>query len=49
MFFSIQNARVRSPKGRVRDDDFMLGLSSDHTRINFIWAETFHGFMPLKS
>ena len=22
--------RVRSPKRRVRDDDFMFGLSSDH-------------------
>ena len=25
--------RVRSPKGRVRDDDFMVGSSSDHGRI----------------
>ena len=25
--------RVRSPKRRVRDDDFMVGLSSDHLRI----------------
>ena len=25
--------RVRSPKRRVRDDNFMLGLSSDYRRI----------------
>ena len=25
--------RVRSPKRRVRDDDFMLGSCSDHARI----------------
>ena len=25
--------RVRSPKRRVRDDDFILGLSSDYPRI----------------
>ena len=25
--------RVRSPKRRVRDDDFMVGSSSDHPRI----------------
>ena len=25
--------RVRSPKRRARDDDFMLGLSSDYRRI----------------
>ena len=25
--------RVRSPKRRVRDDDFMVGLSSDYPRI----------------
>ena len=31
--------RVRSPKRRVRDDDFMLGLSSDYPRIVFILAE----------
>ena len=27
--------RVRSPKRRVRDDDFMVGSSSDHGRIIF--------------
>ena len=26
--------RVRSPKRRVRDDDFILGLSSDYPRIS---------------
>ena len=26
--------RVRSPKWRVRDDDFILGLSSDYPRIS---------------
>ena len=31
--------RVRSPKRRVRDDDFILGLSSDHARMVFILAE----------
>ena len=25
--------RVRSPKRRVRDDDFIVGLSSDYARI----------------
>ena len=32
--------RVRSP---VRDDDFMLGLSSDCRRIVFLMAEAIHG------
>ena len=27
--------RVRSPKRRVRDDDFVFGLSSDYPRIIF--------------
>ena len=31
--------RVRSPKRRVRDVDFMVGLSSDSVRIVFILAE----------
>ena len=32
--------RVRSPKRRVRDDDFMVGLSSDYPRrIVFLLAE----------
>ena len=35
--------RVRSPKRRVRDDDFMLGLSSDCRRIVFLLAEAIHG------
>ena len=35
--------RVRSLKRRVRDDDFVVGLSSDHVRIVFILAEAIHG------
>ena len=35
--------RVRSPKRRVRDDDFMLGLSSESVRIVFLLAEAIHG------
>ena len=31
--------RVRSPKRRVRDDDFILGLCSDYPQIVFILAE----------
>ena len=31
--------RVSSPKRRVRDDDFILGLSSDCARIVFLLAE----------
>ena len=31
--------RVRSPKRRVRDDDFMVGSWSDYPRIVFILAE----------
>ena len=31
--------RVRSPKRRVRDDDFILGSWSDYPRIVFISAE----------
>ena len=31
--------RVRSPKRRVRDDDFVVGLSSNHGRIVFLLAE----------
>ena len=31
--------RVRSPKRRVRDDDFILGLCSDFARIVFLLAE----------
>ena len=41
--------RVRSPKRRVRDDDFILGLSSDcDPRMVFLLAEAFREF-PLKS
>ena len=47
--------RVRSPKRRVRDDDFIVGcvriivgLSSDYPRIVFLLAEAFREF-PLKS
>ena len=36
--------RERSPKRRVRDDDFMLGCGSDHARIVFILAEAIQGF-----
>ena len=43
--------RVRSPKRRVRDDDFMVGLSSDYRRnvveSSFYWRKQFTGF-PLK-
>ena len=31
--------RVRSPKRRVRDDDFILGLSSECRRFVFLLAE----------
>ena len=44
-------ARGRSPKRRVRDDNFMLGLSSDmfglssdYRRIVFLLAEAIQGF-----
>ena len=37
--------RVRSPKRRVRDDDFMLGMSSECRRIVFILAEAIQGFL----
>ena len=44
--------RVRSPKRRVRDDDFMLGLCSDYVRnlfeSSFYWRKHFTEF-PLKS
>ena len=36
--------RVRSPERRVRDDDFMLGLSSNHGGIVFVLAEAIQGF-----
>ena len=36
--------RVRSPKRRVRDDDFIVGLSSDSGRIVFLLAEALHRF-----
>ena len=36
--------RVRSPKRRVRDDDFVARLSSGHGRIVFILAEAIQGF-----
>ena len=35
--------RVRSPKLRVRDDDFILGLCSECRRIVFLLAEAIHG------
>ena len=35
--------RVRSPKRRVRDDDFILGSCSDCRRIVFLLAEAIHG------
>ena len=40
--------RVRSPKRRVRDDDFVVGLSSNYRRIVFLLAEAFRE-LPLKS
>ena len=40
--------RVRSPKRRVRDDDFVLGLSSESVRIVFLLAEAFRE-LALKS
>ena len=44
--------RVRSPKRRVRDDDFILGSWSDHLRnlfeSSFYWRKQFTEF-PLKS
>ena len=51
--------RVRSPKRRVRDDDFIVGLSSDYPRISsdissdyprivFLLAEAFTAY-PLSS
>ena len=44
--------RVRSPKRGVRDDDFILGLSSDYPRnlleSSFYWRKHFTEF-PLKS
>ena len=44
--------RVRSPKRRVRDDDIMVGLSSDHGRImresSLFWRKQFKEF-PLQS
>ena len=35
--------RVRSPKRRVQDDDFMLGSWSESVRIVFLLAEAIHG------
>ena len=35
--------RVRSPMRRLRDDDFILGLSSDYGRIVFLLAEALQG------
>ena len=35
--------RVRFPKRRVRDDDFMLGLCSESVRIVFLLAEGLYG------
>ena len=44
--------RVRSPKLRVRDDDFIIGLCSDYVRnvveSSFYWRKQFTEF-PLKS
>ena len=36
---------VRSPKRRVRDDDFMVGSCSDYPRIVFILAEAIQGIL----
>ena len=35
--------RVRSPKRRVQDDDFIVGSWSDSVRIVFLLAEAIHG------
>ena len=35
----------RSPKRRVRDDDFIPGLSPDHARIVFLSAEAVQGVL----
>ena len=35
--------RVRSPKRRVRDDDFIVGLCLDYRRIGFLLPEAIHG------
>ena len=40
--------RARSPKRRVRDDDFVVGLSSNYRRIVFLLAEAFRE-LALKS
>ena len=44
--------RERSPKRRVRDDDFIFGLSSDYRRImlesSLYWRKQFRE-LPLKS
>ena len=49
---SAKMGRVRSPKRRVRDDDFVVGLSSDHGRImvesSLYWRKQFREF-PLTS
>ena len=54
LYFSIQNcrgkiARGRSPKRRVRDDNFIVGLSSDYRRIVFILAEALEALITLRS
>ena len=38
--------RVRSPKRRVRDDDFLFGLCSDYPRIVFLLAEALQALSP---
>ena len=40
--------RVRSPKRRVRDDDFMLGCPRNVLESSFYWRKQFTEF-PLKS
>ena len=58
LYFSLQNAshlsemgQVRSRERRVRDDDFIVGSSSDHGRIileSFLyWRKQFMDF-PVK-
>ena len=43
---------VRSPKRRVRDDDFMVGSCSDHGRIilesSFYWRKQFSDILNLE-
>ena len=45
---ALKMGRVRSPRRRVRDGDFIFGLSSDYLRImvesSLYWRKQFKGF-----